>query len=208
MGSETYKSYMMNRIAYFFVWLSRVTHCRGFGIQSPSVYQFVRYVLNEHYPYYAYEELRNRFPRQSFLDRKLCELYFRISNEQQGRCWLVCGTRGEDSLSEVMRVYVKAGCHHTSLYYWNAESQMKLPSPPDIIYMKGTDRCRDYYQQLRPLLTDHSLLLVEDIRSRAGKKFWDELLADKTTGITLDLYYCGIVFFDRNRKKSNYIINF
>ena len=24
-----------------------------FGVQSPSAYQFIRYVLTEHYPYYA-----------------------------------------------------------------------------------------------------------------------------------------------------------
>ena len=40
------------------VWLSRINHCRGFGVQSPSAYAFIRYVVNEHYPYYAYEDLR------------------------------------------------------------------------------------------------------------------------------------------------------
>ena len=37
-------------------WLCRCKYCRGFGVQSPSAYSFIRYVINEHYPYYAYSE--------------------------------------------------------------------------------------------------------------------------------------------------------
>ena len=40
-------------------WLRRCGCNRGFGVQSPSAYAFIRYVINEHYPYYAYQELRN-----------------------------------------------------------------------------------------------------------------------------------------------------
>ena len=195
-------------LRYLFVWLSRASHSRGFGIQSPSVYQFVRYVVNEHYPYYAYESLRKRFPHLSFLERKLCELYFRISNERQGNLWLVCGTKGDDPLSEAMNAYVEAGCHQTSVRYWDGKSQVTLPLPPDVVCLKAGVRQSDCYQQLRHLLTEQTLLIVEDIRSREGRKFWRELLADNTTGITLDLYYCGIVFFDQVRQKSHYLINF
>jgi len=31
---------------------------------------------------------------------------------------------------------------------------------------------------------------------------------DKRTGVTFDLYYCGIVFFNKKRFKQNYIVNF
>ena len=52
----------------------------------------------------------------------------------------------------------------------------------------------------------HSVLIVESIgRNRA---FWREIIADDRTGVTFDLYYCGIVMFDKKRHKQNYIINF
>ena len=45
---------MKDRLAYLWVWLRRIGNCRGFGIQSPADYAFVRYVVNEHWPYYQY----------------------------------------------------------------------------------------------------------------------------------------------------------
>ena len=48
-------------------WLRRCGCSRGFGVQSPSAYAFIRYVINEHYPYYAYQELQERL---SWFDKR------------------------------------------------------------------------------------------------------------------------------------------
>ena len=61
------------------VWLSRIHCCRGFGIQSPTDYAFVRYVVNEHWPYYAYDVLHEA----DWLREKLGRLYFRLANWRQ-----------------------------------------------------------------------------------------------------------------------------
>jgi hypothetical protein len=55
-------------------------------------------------------------------------------------------------------------------------------------------------------VTSDSVLVVEGIQR--DKRFWRELISDHRTGITFDLYYCGIVLFDKKRQKKNYIINF
>ena len=53
-----------------------------------------------------------------------------------------------------------------------------------------------------------TLLVIEGIgHDTAAKALWQKLLNDNRTGITFDLYYCGIVFFDK-RYKQNYIVNF
>lgn len=49
------------RVKRLSVWLRRAHHSRGFGVQSPSAYSFVRYVINEHYPYYSYDLLAAQF---------------------------------------------------------------------------------------------------------------------------------------------------
>ena len=70
------------------IWITRLTCCRGFGIQSPSAYSFVRYVVNEHYPYYAYADLADSFPQLGKRERKLGEFYFRLANFAQANQWL------------------------------------------------------------------------------------------------------------------------
>ena len=67
----------MQRFRHFFVWLKRIGHCRGFGIQSPTDYWLVRYVINEHWPYYQYETLGTD---DDWLTQKIGRLYFRIAN--------------------------------------------------------------------------------------------------------------------------------
>ena len=70
----------MNQLTRLLVWLSRISHCRGFGIQSPTDYWVVRYVVNEHWPYYQYSETGRG---DGWLRRKLGRLYFRLANWRQ-----------------------------------------------------------------------------------------------------------------------------
>lgn len=59
-------------------YLSRVGKSRGFGIQSPWAYSFVREVIFETCPYYAYKEIDKRV--KSKKDREWARLHFRIAN--------------------------------------------------------------------------------------------------------------------------------
>ena len=70
---------VMNLLKRYFIWFSRIHQCRGFGIQSPTDYSFVRYVINEHWPYYAYDQL----DWDDWLTSKLGRLYFRLANWKQ-----------------------------------------------------------------------------------------------------------------------------
>ena len=95
----------MNKLKRYFRWLCRIGYCRGFGVQSPSAYRFIRYVINEHYPYYAYSDMRSELPDVSWLERKRMELYFRIANFRQASTWLCYG--GDTAL---LKRYVSSGC--------------------------------------------------------------------------------------------------
>ena len=64
MNQQRTRKQWVNRALYHLkrwsIWLRRAKYSRGFGVQSPSAYQFIRYVLTEHYPYYAYQPLHLR----------------------------------------------------------------------------------------------------------------------------------------------------
>ena len=42
-------------------YLSRIGKSRGFGIQSPWAYSFVKDVISEKLPYYAYSDIENQY---------------------------------------------------------------------------------------------------------------------------------------------------
>ena len=172
----------MDRLFRPLVWVSRIGHCRGFGIQSPTDYWIVRYVINEHWPYYQYETLGEN---DDWLTRKLGKLYFRIANWRQPK------TIESDSF----RDYLQAGCRNAIF----GESSELIRLSMD----------EDYHNRLLYIynkVEENTVLIVDGIRRDKG--FWHELKADERARVTFDLYYCGIVLFDKKRQKQNYIINF
>ena len=170
---------------YPLVWLSRIRYCRGFGIQSPTDYQFVRYVINEHWPYYAYEQLNDR--NDEWITRRLGRLFLRLANHLQP-AYIIA--------PKIFHAYLQAGCQ-TARVVETADDK-----PIELAVVNSPE-------ELEPLLPDcdeHSVVVIRNIRHH--KEQWKHLISDNRTGITFDLYYCGIVKFDKKRVKQNYIINF
>lgn len=183
---------VQQRLQRLVVWLSRVRHCRGFGIQSPTDYWFVRNVVNEHWPYYQYQKLRQQVKGLDADHRRLCELYFRLANYWQPQT--IADAEGPSA------TYMQAGCRRASLVAADGDVQadmVRLPLTGD-------------YRVALPLILNkvygRTMLIVEDLwRDWA---FWRELQADERVVVTFDLYYCGIVLFDTKRYKQHYIVNY
>lgn len=193
------------------IWALRCRHSRGFGVQSPWAYSFIRYVVNEHYPYYAYKSMGSRFPGISPLSHKLSMLYFRLANHLQPRWVVDCG-----SSSEMFAGYVGAGCRRAEIVVVDcgkgagevAALAGRLPSA-DMARFAPSAGCMECYRAVLAKATPSSMFVIEGIHTtREGRRFWAEVLRDGATGVTFDLYYCGIVCFDKNRYKQNYIVNF
>ena len=172
----------MNQLTHCLVWLSRVHKCRGFGIQSPTDYSFVRYVINEHWPYYAYEQLNDG----DWLYRKLGRLYFRLANWRQPSVMLL----------DEYQPYLQAGCHSTAFSTLIDKVELGRVAIAD----------RKGWEEMVSKCDERSIVVVEHIWQNWAR--WHEIEADSRTSVTFDLYYCGIVFFDKTRFKQNYKINF
>lgn len=172
----------MNRLMQAMVWLRRINRCRGFGVQSPTDYRFVRNVINEHWPYYAYDKLGKG---DNWLRRKTGKLYFRMANELQPHTiadWV--------GFSD----YLQAGCRKAVL----------------------TDEAKDIDLAVVPIKTDYyrlfnecneqSVVVFHEIYKHPT--YWHCIEHDSRVSVTFDLYYCGIVMFDKKRQPHHYIINF
>ncbi len=172
----------MNQLTRCIVWLSRINHCRGFGIQSPTDYAFVRYVVNEHWPYYAYSQ----FADADWLNLKLGMLYFRLANWRQP----------QKMLADSFQKYFQAGCKKT--IFTDDIDTVELA--------RVTIADRNGYETLVQRTDDHSVLVIENIYT--DSKRWRQIVLDKRVRVSFDLYYCGILFFDKKRYNHHYIINF
>ena len=174
----------MSPLPRFLVWLSRIHKCQGFGIQSPTDFDFVRTVVNEHSAYYAYDELQ----ADSWMQRKLGKLYFRVANWRQPTT----------ILTNDYQPWFQAGCRSAHIVSDLGDEALQL-AHIEI----------EQHQQLEQLYAhcnQQSVIIVEGIWH--DWQAWHAIEHDTRTGTTFDLYYCGIVFCDTQRYKHNYRINF
>ena len=190
----------MNMLKRYMIWLRRMSHSRGFGVQSPSAYRFIRYVLCEHYPYYAYGSLRRKWRCQPWLVRKRMELYLRLANFRQADVWL---DNGEDSA--MLCSYVSNGCRKTKVESRNVVNGETV----GIARVCPVDGCEAWAEHLFGHAGKDTLLIVEDIADNpTARRIWQRLVESESVSVSYDLYYLGVAFFDTDRYKTNYLVNF
>lgn len=186
----------VSRLCRYLVWLSRLHRCRGFGVQSPSDYSFVRYVVNEHWPYYAYEDMRSKYPTASWLERKMGELLLRVANFRQPS-----STINLVAPIDFYDDYLKAGCKRQAIHH-----SLEACEDLDLVFMP----CDSLnIQSAMEKADDSSIVVVNGIhKDRKSWSCWKAMKNDNRVTVSFDLYYCGILMFDKKRYKTHYTINF
>ena len=195
-------------------WLRRCGCSRGFGVQSPSAYAFIRYVINEHYPYYAYRELQKRL---TWLDRRghqTGRLLLRLANFWQPEICIVNEHRFDEYLHAGCRKAKRVEMEHPILkddqllndnQFQKETRGMKRMMVIDLEKM-GMEEVRT---QVLPLCDDQTMLVLLGnlYREKQGEE-WHQLQESDYCGITYDLYSLGIIFFDKKVYKQHYRMNF
>ena len=202
---------MLYFIRRFIVWLRRARYSRGFGVQSPWAYRFIRYVVNEHYPYYKYEQLDEQVNGIDKRTRKICKLYFRLANYQQPHTFVDCYPA-----SSCYKIYVNAGCQKTHYQKITKETTeedcLRLFSNVGEYSMVCIPLSEDYRSLVDKALEhlpSSSVIIIENIkRNKEAEAYWTELVSDSRTGISFDLYYCGVIFLNKDMVKQSYVVNF
>lgn len=189
------------RVKWIWNWIHRMGYSRGFGVQSPSAYSFIRYVLTEHYPYYAYDELKMRFKSFNHATKKKGRLYFRLANYAQASHWF------DYHLAEQpYAAYVHEGCRKT---VFQAIDGKTIPNAFRIARLSMTEDYQAVYEALCKVATDDSILILEGINDdKDTKAFWKRVQESQKATRTYDLFLCGIIVFDTSKHKHHYIVNF
>ncbi len=192
--------YHVTRIFRWLVWLSRIHRCQGFGVQSPSDFRFVREVINCHTHHPDYTLLDGEMPETKGIERKLCRLYYRLADSRKPETVVNFG-ENEHAPSTV---YMAKGCSQSRI-----NSSFESKEVADLMRIRLCGDCEQAYEEAIEHAGQQSVLVLEGIkRGRKERRLWRKAEKDERTGVTFDLYYAGIVFFDKKRYKENYTINF
>lgn len=187
------------------VWLSRIAYCRGFGIQSPSAYRFVRYVINEHYPYYAYADLQKRVPVESRVALRLLRLCLRVANEVQPRYILDF----IDGLSAERQEYFSAGARRARILSVAEDDEVPAVVDGERVVIRTGVQHVDALLSLLPRIDSASVVMVDGIhRDARSRETWQRIVGNSHAAVCYDLYYTGIVMLDQSQHKHCYTINF
>ena len=196
----------MSQIGSLLVWLRRSRHSRGFGVQSPWAYRFIRYVVNEHYPYYAYDDLSRLYEGYPKQIQKLCRLYFRIANFWQAEQALDYSAASETDVIRLYGTFMKRGCNKLEVVLVRHAADF---SSVRLMRLSVEGDYRQVFEKAVSLANASTMIIVEQIkRDKESRTFWKSIVDDPRCITTFDLYYCGIIFFDKKRYKENYVVNF
>ena len=202
----TQRNILPYKIKALVVWLQRMKHIQGFGIQSPSAFSFDRKVINDHTPYPIYAELKRLGNTLTAVERKKARLLYRINRFAEADKFCFYSTK-----LPAYESYIKAACEKTLV----EEAKMLSEEGEDaafnesaIYFLTVGEHCQTFYERLRTSINAQSFVIVDNIKRNAETRaFWQQIVDDERVSFSFDLYHIGIAFFDK-RPKQNYIINF
>lgn len=161
------------------VFIKRITHCRGFGIQSPTDFAFVNDVIYERLPFHAYCDLDCEYPDLDRHTRSLARLLLRVSNYAQPQHYCIA-----PATPPALADYLRRGCT-------GAKTGSTL-----------------YLDQLPDSPLDGDCIIITDIYGK-GRGLWQKLLSTTDSHyVAFDLYYLGIAFHKAKRYPETHTVNF
>lgn len=87
----------------------------------------------------------------------------------------------------------------------------ELPSI-DFLFIDGNHRKQatlDYFYACLDKVNEESLLIFDDIYwSQGMKEAWEEIKTHPDVMVSIDLFYIGLVFFKKDRRKENFKVRF
>ena len=206
----------MTILKRIWIGLKRFRYRKGYGVHSPFAFDFITGVIYEHGMYYAYDQLKTEHPWKQCAgmlhkhEQKCARLLFRLVNYVHPDVVVVQG-----DLPSWQRNYIKAASRNAFHQFWPFECQCvqakKTEQELKIDWFYGSIKAMSIQELDKLLVRTHScsMMVLKDIRSeKKSWNTWTALQKDSRVGVTFDLYDYGIVFFDTDKHKQHYIVNF
>lgn len=183
---------------------SRLGSGRGFGIQSPSAFQFVTEVVNPSRACFGGRLAKNDAKGLSKMMRRLFPLYQRMAADRQPRLILSCG-QGYDVFRRCM-LAAQSGARMADIDACGEGWQ--LLGEADMVRVVLGKNSKQLCRMAMERLQEKAVLMVEGIHlTTENDIFWNELTAHERGGETYDLFDCGLIFFEKKLYRQHYKIN-
>lgn len=89
-----------------------------------------------------------------------------------------------------------------------SETLHSLPQV-DFIHLNHSYVTDDIFELCLSKTHSQSIMVVDGIySSNSMRDWWGKIVSDERTGVTFDLYFVGLVFFDKAKIKQHYVVNF
>ena len=187
----------------WFAGLLRIPRSRGFGVQSPFAYRFLREVVRARLSEEDVGQLRSACSPVVEERFRLLSLYVRLARNQGPCQWRVC-LFPEDVYASALLV----GCPEAVVVDCVHGYELEPVARSKALLMSLEQNWWRVYEAFADQADADSLLVVEDIHySHEALRAWRRIQGDHRSGVSFDLYDCGIVFFDRKKYKQHYCVN-
>ena len=174
----------------------RFRYRKGYGVHSPFAFNFITQVIYENGAYYNYNKLQN-LPQLRYETIKICKFLFRLINYVQPK-----------------NVYYKTNKEEiTPIFHWvNSAIELDVEGDLDLIYLALGDSVELIESELNNIesrINEDSVLVLYGVaHNREMRRLWGRLINSTKAGVSFDLYDLGVLFFNKNKNKQDYIINF
>ncbi|WP_311560677.1 hypothetical protein [Prevotella bivia] len=194
------------------VWVRRMRYSKGFGVQSPWAYKFVREVVNNHTRYEIYNTLKHHVFGLDKRKRKLCRLYYRMAKFVNPNYVIDFHPEGT-----AYKAYFLAGCNKNTYRlvsnHIDREAMLawlkEITEKTVLVRVTLEGGYDEFVNDVLDYLSATSVVIIEHIhKDKHTTQYWKQLVADSRVGVSFDLYYCGVLFLNTKMYKQNYIINF
>ena len=186
--------------------ISRWWHRKGFGVQSPWAYTWMRDVLFEPLRYYAFDQLRQHYHHghRSKRLRLMDEQMFRIVHTLKPDHIILCG-----NIRESTKAYINATHCKTTQKEWDGNSTADwndiTPNSSMLVYISTvTDADNTWDRLIRSGKVNEQTAVVIDHPDLAHTLLWEHIRTEGPAVVTFEMKERGIVFFDTSKTKQNF----
>lgn len=190
-------------------WLLRWRTSRGFGVQSPSAYQFIKFVVREDWEYYCYKLIESKYSKSTQKQINVLKCFFRLSNFWQADIAVM------ENCNSAIGEMISMGCKKTAVV--NSVNLPEAYCQRYIYIIRCESGC--FHKFVSSIAGNDSIESTKDRLSRvmlivtginaddSAESEWQSIVSSDWSVRTYDVVEFGIVFFEKHMLKEHYFLD-